>query len=222
MSSASIGLDQRLQDYLLAVSLREPGICARLRERTRAMPEAMMISSPEQVQLLELLCRMLGATRGLEIGTFTGYTTLRLTLGLPGLRMTCCDLSEDFTAIARDYWREADVIERIDLRLGPAQRSLDELLAGGAAGSYDFAYIDADKGGYRGYAEACLQLVRGGGLVMLDNVLWSGLVADPGDDSDDTEALRDVNQWLYAQAPGRFDLSLIPIGDGLTLLRKFS
>ena len=220
MSFASIGLDQQLQDYLLAVSLREPDICARLRERTLAMPESMMISSPEQVQLLELLCRMLGAERGLEIGTFTGYTTLRLTLGLPRLRMTCCDVSEEFTAIARDYWREAGVDERIDLRLGPARQSLDELLDGGAAGSYDFAYIDADKGGYRGYAEACLQLVRAGGLVMLDNVLWDGLVADPADDGDDTRALRDVNRWLHEQAPGRYDLSLVPIGDGLTLLRK--
>ena len=222
MSSASIGLDQRLQEYLLAVSLHEPDICARLRERTRAMPDGNMISSPEQVQLLELLGGLLGAKRGLEIGTFTGYTALRLTLGLPELRMTCCDLSEEYTAIARDYWREAGVDERIDLRLGPAQQSLDELLAGGAAGSFDFAYIDADKGGYRNYAEVCLQLVRGGGLVMLDNVLWNGLVADPGDDSDDTEALRDVNQWLYQQAPGRYDLSLVPIGDGLTLLRKLA
>jgi len=222
MASASIGLDQRLQDYLLAVSLREPEICSRLRERTQALPEAMMISSPEQVQLLELLCGLLGAAQGLEIGTFTGYTSLRLTLRLPALRLTCCDLSDEFTAIARDYWREAGVDARIDLRLGPAQQTLDELLAGGATGGYDFAYIDADKGGYRGYVEACLQLVRGGGLVMLDNVLWGGLVADPGDDSDDTEALRDVNQWLYAQAPGRFDLSVVPIGDGLTLLRKIT
>lgn len=220
MSSASIGLDSRLQDYLLAVSLHEPEICARLRQRTRSMPDGNMISSPEQVQLLELLGKLLDARRGLEVGTFTGYTALRLTLGLPALRLTCCDLSEEFTAIARDYWHQAGVDERIDLRLGPAQQSLDGLLAGGAAGSYDFAYIDADKGGYRGYAEACLQLVRAGGLVMLDNVLWNGLVADPADDSDDTEALRDVNQWLFEQAPGRYDLSLVPIGDGLTLLRK--
>ena len=220
MSSASIGLDSRLQDYLLAVSLHEPEICARLRQRTRSMPDGNMISSPEQVQLLELLGKLLDARRGLEVGTFTGYTALRLTLGLPALRLTCCDLSEEFTAIARDYWHQAGVDERINLRLGPAQQSLDGLLAGGAAGSYDFAYIDADKGGYRGYAEACLQLVRAGGLVMLDNVLWNGLVADPADDSDDTEALRDVNQWLFEQAPGRYDLSLVPIGDGLTLLRK--
>lgn len=222
MGSASIGLDNRLQEYLLEVSLHEPEICARLRDRTKAMPEAGMISSPEQVQLIELLGKLLGARRGLEIGTFTGYTALRLALAIPDLQMTCCDLSEEFTAIAREYWHQAGVDERIDLKLGAAQKNLDELLSAGQAGVYDFAYIDADKGGYRGYAEACLRLVRGGGLVMLDNVLWSGLVADPGDDSDDTVALRDVNAWLHEQAPGRFDLSLIPIGDGLTLLRKYA
>jgi len=222
MSSASIGLDERLQQYLLDVSLHEPAVCARLRERTLTLRESMMISSPEQVQLLELLCKMLGARRGLEIGTFTGYTTLRLTLGLPGLQMTCCDLSEEFTGIAREHWREAGVDDRVELLLGPADKSLALMLDDGQAESYDFAYIDADKGGYRNYAEASLQLVRGGGLVMLDNVLWGGMVADPSDDNEDTEALRDVNQWLYETAPGRFDLSMIPIGDGLTLLRKFA
>jgi predicted O-methyltransferase YrrM len=222
MSSASIGLDDRLQQYLLDVSLHEPAPCARLRERTLKLRESMMISSPEQVQLLALLCGMLGARRGLEIGTFTGYTTLRLTLGLPELRMTCCDVSEEFTAIAREHWREAGVENRVEVLLGPADKSLAGMLDNGQAESYDFAYIDADKGGYRTYAEACLQLVRGGGLVMLDNVLWSGMVADPSDDSEDTEALREVNAWLHEQAPGRFDLSLIPIGDGLTLLRKIA
>lgn len=220
MSSASIGLDDRLQQYLLDVSLHEPEACTRLRERTLEMRDSMMISSPEQVQLLALLCKMLNARRGLEIGTFTGYTTLRLTLGLPELRMTCCDISEEFTAIAREHWVVTGVDERVDLQLGPADKSLEKLLADGQAGKYDFAYIDADKGGYRTYVEYCLQLVRAGGLVMLDNVLWSGLVADPSADSEDTEALRDVNAWLHETAPGRFDLSLIPIGDGLTLLRK--
>jgi caffeoyl-CoA O-methyltransferase len=221
MSSASIGLDDRLQQYLLDVSLHEPESCARLRERTLELRDSMMISSPEQVQLLALLCKMLDARRGLEIGTFTGYTTLRLALDLPKLGMTCCDVSEEFTAIAREHWREAGVDERVKLLLGPADKSLEKLLADGQAGIYDFAYIDADKSGYRTYVEHCLQLVRAGGLVMLDNVLWSGLVADPADDSEDTEALREVNTWLHETAPGRFDLSLVPIGDGLTLLRKF-
>lgn len=221
MSSASIGLDDRLQHYLLEVSLREPESCARLREVTAALPDAMMISSPEQVQLIELLCKLLGARRGLEIGTFTGYTTLRLTLGLPELNMTCCDVSEEFTAIAREHWRKAGVDARVDLCLGPAVKSLEAMLEADATGQFDFAYIDADKDGYRTYVEHCLQLVRGGGLIMLDNVLWNGAVADPSDDSEDTEALRDVNAWLHEIAPGQFDLSMIPIGDGLTLLRKF-
>ena len=221
MGSASIGLDDRLQQYLLDVSLREPEACARLREATEALPDARMISSPEQVQMLLLLFKLLKAGRGLEVGTFTGYTSLRLTLGMPELRMTCCDISEEFTSIAQRHWKESGVADRIDLQLAPAQQTLDRLLAEGRQGSYDFAYIDADKTGYRGYVEACLELVRAGGLVALDNVLWGGAVVDPGDDSEDTVALRELNSWLHAQAAGRFDLSLVPIGDGLTLLRKF-
>ena len=221
MSFASIGLDDRLQQYLLDVSLLEPEACQRLREQTLEMPEAMMISSPEQVQLIALLAKMLDAKRGLEIGTFTGYTSLRLTLDLPELRMTCCDVSEEFTALGREYWEASGVAERIDLRLAPAQQTLDQLLDEGFEGAYDFAYIDADKAGYRGYAESCLILVRPGGLIMFDNVLWSGSVADPGDQDEDTMALRDLNQWLHTSASGSHDISLIPIGDGLTLIRRF-
>ena len=220
MSFASIGLDNRLQQYLLNVSLHEPEACRRLREQTLGMKEATMISSPEQVQLIVLLAKMLGARRGLEIGTFTGYTGLRLTLDLPDLHMTCCDVSEEFTAIGRHYWEGSGVAERIDLQLAPAQQTLNRLLNEGFEGGYDFAYIDADKTGYRGYVEACLTLVRAGGLIMLDNVLWSGSVANPDDQSDDTAALRELNRWLHANAPGNYDLSLVPIGDGLTILRK--
>lgn len=220
VSTSSIGLDHRLQQYLLDVSLQEPEACARLREQTLTMDDANMISSPEQVQLLELLCKMLGARNGLEIGTFTGYTSLRLTLAMPELRMTCCDLSREFTRIAREHWRAARVDQRIDLHLGPAQETLDRLLDEGFEGTFDFAYIDADKTGYRDYVESCLSLVRHGGLVTLDNVLWDGSVADPEDQSEDTLALRELNQWLHRRAPGRYDLSLVPIGDGLTLLRK--
>ncbi|MDH3221375.1 MAG: class I SAM-dependent methyltransferase [Gammaproteobacteria bacterium] len=221
MSTSSLGLDDNLQQYLLEVSLLEPRACARLREQTLAMPDANMLSSPEQVQLLVLLCRLLNATNGLEIGTFTGYTSLRLTLALPRLRMSCCDVSEEFTAIARQHWREAGVQERIDLQLAPAQQTLGRLLDEGLEGAFDFAYIDADKTGYRCYVESCLILVRSGGLIMLDNVLWSGSVADPSDTSADAVALRELNAWIYEQAPGRYDLSLIPIGDGLTVLRKY-
>jgi predicted O-methyltransferase YrrM len=220
MSLSSIGLDDRLQNYLLEVSLHEPEACRRLRERTQKMPDANMISSAEQVQLLLMLIKLLDARRGLEIGTFTGYTSLRLTLGMPALRMTCCDISEEFTGIARRHWQAANVAERIDLQLAPAQETLDRLIAEGRRQSYDFAYIDADKEGYREYVESCLELVRGGGLVALDNVLWAGSVADPDDNDEDTLALRELNAWLHTQAPGRFDLSLVPIGDGLTLLRK--
>jgi len=220
MSSLSLGLEEGLQDYLLEVSLHEPEACRQLREQTQALPDANMISSPEQVQLLLLLFKMLEARRGLEVGTFTGYTSLRLTLGMPALHVTCCDVSEEFTDIARQHWQAAGVAERIDLQLAPAQQTLDRLIAEGQRNSYDFAYIDADKGGYRGYVETCLELVRSGGLVALDNVLWGGSVADPEDTDADTVALRELNAWLYAQAPGWFDLSLVPIGDGLTLLRK--
>jgi predicted O-methyltransferase YrrM len=167
------------------------------------------------------LFRLQGASNGIEIGTFTGYTSLRLTLGMPALQMTCCDVSEEFTNIAREHWQNAGVADRIDLRLAPAQQTLQGMIADGQQGQFDFAYIDADKSGYRGYVESCLQLVRSGGLITIDNVLWSGSVADPEDQSEDTVALRELNAWLYQQAPGRFDLSLVPIGDGLTLLRKF-
>ena len=135
--------------------------------------------------------------------------------------MTCCDVSEEFTSIAREHWQSAGVSNRINLQLAPAQQTLDGMIDDGQQGQFDFAYIDADKSGYRGYVESCLELVRSGGLITIDNVLWSGSVADPDDQSEDTAALRELNVWLYQQAPGRFDLSLVPIGDGLTLLRKF-
>jgi len=135
--------------------------------------------------------------------------------------MTCCDVSEEFTRIAREHWQAAKVQDRIDLQIAPAQQTLDGLIDEGFEGAYDFAYIDADKSGYQGYVESCLALVRPGGLITLDNVLWSGSVADPEDTSEDAVALRELNQWIYTQAPSRYDMSLIPIGDGLTVLRKY-
>jgi len=220
MSSSSLGLSEALQQYLLDVSLREPVVCERLRRQTLSMPEATMLSSPEQVQLLLLMLKMLGAKSGIEVGTFTGYTSLRLTLGIPELRMTCCDVSEEFTAIAKTYWRETGVAERIELRLAPALETLDKLIANGESAAFDFAYVDADKTAYREYVERCLTLVRPGGLIAIDNTLWSGSVADPGNREEDTLALRQLNHWLYSQEDHEYDLSLVPIGDGLTLLRK--
>jgi caffeoyl-CoA O-methyltransferase len=220
MSTTSLGLGDDLQRYLLDVSLKEPALCLQLRVQTATMEESRMISSPEQVQLLLLLFKMLNARSGIEVGTFTGYTSLRLTLGIPDLYMTCCDISEEFTSIGRNYWQEADVDERINLRIAPAIETLDDLIANGQSESFDFAYIDADKTSYRDYVERCLALVRPGGLIALDNTLWSGSVADPENKDEDTVALRQLNSWLYSQQAHGYDLSMVPIGDGLTLLRK--
>jgi len=220
MSNTSLGLGEDLQQYLLDVSLHEPAICQRLREQTVLMAEGMMLSSPEQVQLLLLLCKMLNAKSGIEVGTFTGYTSLRLTLGITDLEMTCCDISEEFTSIGKQYWQQAGVDDRIHLRLAPALETLDNLIAKGQSEKFDFAYIDADKSSYRNYVERCLKLVRPGGLVTLDNTLWSGSVADTENKDEDTVALRQLNSWLHSQKEYDYDLSLIPIGDGLTLLRK--
>jgi predicted O-methyltransferase YrrM len=220
MSTTSLGLGDDLQQYLLDVSLKEPALCRQLRMQTATMEESRMISSPEQVQLLLLLFKMLNARSGIEVGTFTGYTSLRLTLGIPDLYMTCCDISEEFTSIGQNYWQEAGVDERVNLRIAPALETLDDLIADGQSASFDFAYIDADKSSYRDYVERCLALVRPGGLITLDNTLWGGSVADPEDNEDDTVALRQLNSWLYSQQAYDYDLSMVPIGDGLTLLRK--
>ena len=220
MSNTSLGLGDGLQQYLLDVSLKEPALCEQLRRQTATMEQGMMISSPEQVQLLLLLFKMLNARSGIEVGTFTGYTSLRLTLGISDLQMTCCDISEEFTSIGKGYWQEAGVDERINLHIAPAIETLDALIAEGQSASFDFAYVDADKSGYRDYVERCLVLVRPGGLIALDNTLWGGSVADPEDNEDDTLALRQLNSWLYSQDAYDYDLSLVPIGDGLTLLRK--
>lgn len=220
MSETSLGLGANLQRYLLEISLREPEACSRLRAYTASLPDSNMLSSPEQVQLLELLCKLLDARQALEVGTYTGYTSLRLTLGLPQLRVTCCDINRDYAKIAQTFWRDAGVDSRIDLRIAPALETLDALIVNGATGSYDFAYIDADKSSYRGYVERCMVLVRVGGLIALDNTLWSGSVADPKNQDPDTLALKQLNLWLHAGEAFDYDLSLVPIGDGLTLLRK--
>jgi predicted O-methyltransferase YrrM len=219
MSNRSIGLDGPLYDYLLKASLREHPVLARLRAATAAHPKVNMQISPEQGQFMALLVRLIGATRCIEVGVFTGYSSLAVALAMPPTgRIVACDISEEYTAMARPYWEEAGVGGRIDLRIAPAMGTLDELLATGGAGTYDFAFIDADKEAYAGYYERSLQLLRPGGLIAIDNTLWDGAVADPDDHEPDTVAIRAFNETLRDDA--RVDLSLVPIGDGLTLARK--
>ncbi|MGF1611021.1 MAG: class I SAM-dependent methyltransferase [Kiloniellales bacterium] len=219
MSKKSITLDDRLYDYLLQVSLREPPLVARLREETATMPFSTMQIAPEQGQFMGLLVELIGARRALEVGTFTGYSALCVALALPSDgRVIACDVSEDYTAVARRYWQEAGVADKIDLRLAPAVETLEALLTEGAAGSFDFAFIDADKANYLAYYERSLELIRPGGLIAVDNVLWDGAVADPTREDEDTEAISALNEKLHKDE--RVSLSLVPVGDGLTLARK--
>jgi predicted O-methyltransferase YrrM len=219
MSRRSIALDDRLYDYLLDVSLREAPPLRRLREETLALPLAAMQISPEQGQLMALLVRLIGARQCLEVGTFTGYSAMAVALALPkDGRVLCCDVDAEYAAIARRHWQAAGVADRIELRLAPALETLDALLAAGRVESFDFAFIDADKVNYDGYYERTLRLLRPGGLAAIDNVLWSGHVADPAQRDADTDALRALNRKLHGDE--RIDLSLLPIGDGLTLVRK--
>ncbi len=219
MSTRSISLTDALYDYLLAVSLRETEIQRRLREETAANPMSRMQISPEQGQFMALLARLIGARRCIEVGVFTGYSSLAVALALPADgSIVACDVSEEWTAVARRYWAEAGVARKIDLRLAPALETLDSLLAAGDGGSFDLAFIDADKTNYLGYYERVLELLRPGGLVVIDNTLWSGRVADSEVADADTVALRHFNERLHHD--DRVDLSLLPVGDGLTLARR--
>jgi len=212
-------LSEELYAYLLDISLRELPVMRRLREETASMEQANMQISPEQGQFMALLVELIGARSVLEIGTFTGYSALAMAVALPenGV-LVACDVSEEWTAIGRRYWEEAGVGHKIELRLAPALETLDALLAEGRAGTFDFAFIDADKEGYDAYYERALELVRLGGLIALDNTLWDGKVADPAATDVDTEAIRAINAKLALDE--RVTLSLIPVGDGLTLARK--
>ncbi len=218
MSTKTLPLTDAVHEYLLGHSLREPPVLARLRAVTAALPNSNMQISPEQGQFMQLLVKLTGARRCLEIGTFTGYSSLCVALALPqdGLLITC-DVNSDWTSLAAQFWREAGVESRINLRLQPALRTLDEL-ASTEAGRFDFAFIDADKTGYSAYYARLLGLLRPGGLIAVDNTLWNGQVADPADTSADTTALRAFNALVHQDQ--RVDISLVPIGDGLTLLRK--
>lgn len=219
MSPRTLGLDAALHRYLLEVSVREEPAARALREYTAALPEAVMQISPEQGQFLRLLLRLMNAERALEVGTFTGYSALCMAraVGARG-RVVCLDRSAEWTAVAREYWARAGVDGRIELRLGDARESLDRLRAEAGAARFDFAFLDADKERYAAYYERLLELVRPGGVIAIDNTLWSGRVADPAERDPETAAIRAFNAALAAD--DRALVSLVPIGDGLTLARK--
>ena len=219
MSTKTITLTESLHHYLLSISLREPPILARLREETAQHPLANMQIAPEQGQFMALLVRLMGVKKYLELGVFTGYSALSVALALPpDGKLIACDVNEEWTSMARRYWQEAGVAHKIALRIAPALETLDKLLANGEAGSFDFVFIDADKENYANYYERSLELVRHGGLIVIDNVLWSGRVADPNEQDMDTVAIRRFNTKLHFDE--RIALSMLPLADGLTLAYK--
>jgi caffeoyl-CoA O-methyltransferase len=219
MSTRSLSLTDALYDYLLSVSLREHPVLRQLRDEMASHPDVEMQISPEQGQFMALLVRLIGARRCIEVGVFTGYSSLATALALPDNgRIVACDVSEEYTSVAQRYWKLAGVDHKIELRLAPAARTLDALIAAGGAGSYDFAFIDADKENNGLYYERVLTLLRTGGLLLVDNTLWSGHVADPRNKEPSTVGIRAFNAQLHRDE--RVDLSLLPISDGLTLARK--
>ena len=220
MSSHTIQLTDALHDYLLREGLRESAAAAALRAETRAATRwHVMQISPEQGAFMAQIVRLIGARRAIEVGTFTGYSALVVAEALPADgSVVACDTSAEWTAIGRPFWERAGVADKIDLRLRPALDTLDALLAAGEAGRFDFAFIDADKPNYDAYYERCLRLLRPGGVVGIDNVLWGGRVADAAVDDEDTRAIRAVNAKVRGDA--RVDASMLPIGDGFTLAIK--
>ncbi len=219
MTNRTLTLDDRLYRYIVENSLRETPLMRELREVTQRQEMSRMQISPEQGQFMALLVELLGARRIVEVGTFTGYSALCMAQAMPADgELICCDTSESWTAIGIPFWERAGVRPRIDLRIAPALHTLDELLASGRAEDFDLAFVDADKTNYPNYLERCLALLRPGGLLMFDNTLWGGAVADPQVSDADTLALRALNRQLHADQ--RVSISLVPIGDGLTLARK--
>jgi predicted O-methyltransferase YrrM len=219
MSKQTLGLEESLYDYLLSVSLREPTILTQLRQETSQLPMSRMQISPEQGQFMALLVKLIGAKKTLEVGVFTGYSSLVVALALPADgKIVACDVSEEYTSVARRYWQQAGVADKIDLHIAPALETLDNLLTTGEAGTFDFAFIDADKSNYNNYYERCLELIRPGGLIAIDNVLWSGKVAETEIQDNQTNKIRDLNRKLHEDS--RITLSLVPIADGLTLAMK--
>lgn len=219
MSRVHTVLTDGLAEYLRRITLHEPEPLRRLREESENHPRASMQTSPEQGQFLHTLARIVGARRVLEVGTFMGYSSTWMALALPADgHLIACDVSEEYTARARQTWREAGVAERVELRLAPALQSLDAQIAGGGAGSFDMAFIDADKGNYAGYYDRAMTLVRPRGVIAIDNVLWDGKVADESEHDAETEAIRAFNRKLHDDP--RIALTIVPLGDGLTLACK--
>lgn len=219
MTKTTIGLSDELAAYVHELGTREPAVLARLREETAALPQHRMQVPPEQGAFLALLVELMGARRCVEVGTFTGYSSTAVALALPpDGRLLCCDVSEEWTSIARRYWAEAGVAEKVDLRIGQAAETLDGLLVDGDADSFDLAFVDADKSGYDAYYERLLRLVRPGGLIVFDNTLWHGDVLDEDSHDEDTRAIQALNLKLAGDE--RITLCLLPVADGVTLARR--
>jgi predicted O-methyltransferase YrrM len=219
MTDKTIGLNDQLSAYLRSVGMREPEVLQSLRLHNTTYPQGHMQICPEQGQLMALLVKLLGVKQIIEVGVFTGYSSLVMALALPSEgKIVACDVNVDATEIARQYWQQAGVSHQIDLRIAPALDTLNSLLSAGASDTFDLAFIDADKANYPEYYELCLQLVRSGGVILIDNVLWYGRVADLSVTDKRTTILRELNTKIH-QDP-RVELVILPIGDGLTLARK--
>ena len=219
MSSRNNNISDELNDYILANSLRDRPELKALRDVTADMPNAGMQISPDQGQLMALLVKATGARKAIEVGTFTGYSALVVASALPeDGTLVACDVSEEFTSVGRSHWVRAGVASKIDLRLGPAVKTLDAMIAAGEAGQHDMAFIDADKENYLNYYERCLTLLRPGGLILFDNMLWGGRAANPKENDVTTKAIRALTRTLHADE--RIDVSLLPVGDGLSLAVK--
>lgn len=219
MSSRNDNIPEQLYNYILDSSLRDLPVLEKLRERTAELPMSMMQISPDQGQFMALLTKAIGAKKTLEVGVFTGYSSLIVALALPDDgKIIACDISEEYTSVGKPFWEEAGVAHKIDLRIGPAIDSLDALIADGQSGTFDFAFIDADKETYPEYYERSLELLRPGGLILLDNAFLGGRVADPSVDTETTTIMRKLNNDL--KNDNRVDVSLLSIGDGLYLACK--